>query len=117
MFAANCVITVRRHDASYDMESVVRDVDSELAELPEVSMLDPIDIEVEGVPCHSRVISYRDATAGTLAQLHVLIDVPNEPFRDVLHIVASCAGDQVESDFPALQQVAASLALSLAPTN
>ncbi|MCU1678562.1 MAG: hypothetical protein JWM93_3320 [Frankiales bacterium] len=112
-FAPNVVITAVRHTIAYEPSAAVADVDAEIAKLADATMLDPIDVTIEGVPCHSRAIAYRDATAGTLAQLHVIASVANGPFLDVIHVVASCAGNAVDTDFHILQEVVSSMRISL----
>jgi hypothetical protein len=105
VFAANVLVTVQRHVAEFSLKTALAAVRAELESFPESKVEEPFEAAF-GPDRYVLVnTALRHPEHGLLVQIHAYTSLLHGAMKDIVHVVGTCAGDRVTTDYPVLQQV------------
>jgi hypothetical protein len=104
--------TVTRFAGGYDLAVAAAALEGELAALADVEVTATEHGRLGAHAAFVREVVFTEPTAGTLVQYNVLIVVESGPVVDLVHVVATAAGDRLDTDYAAARGVAQSLVVA-----
>lgn len=104
-FAPNVAVFVTGHSPEFDVRQIIDDLDPQLLDVPDLVAQEPFETTIGGLDFLGRAVAFRDAAAGTLAQMHLVTKIVRPEVSAVVHLVGTCAGDRVAADLPELKDV------------
>ncbi len=111
-FRPNVVVVLSRLREDQTLDATVADVLSRYESLPEYAEVGREATEVAGHPGFRIECSWRDDTAGTVAQALRLAIVEHDGVRDLLQLTGTCRGTQVEVVWPWIRAIQDSLVVT-----
>lgn len=108
-FAPNVIVTINRHPLQYQLSDAALAMDAELGVLPAAEFAASSTVTLGDLDAYCRTVSFVDSEAGTVAQTHVIVRVPNGLCADFVHAIGTGGGDRVGNDYPDILAIMASL--------
>ena len=114
-FASNVTATVTRHTAGYEVRHAVEEAQLVLGALPDAKVEDPLTARLgdrDFVGCN---VAFREASSGTLVQVHLFTTIGHGSVVDLVHLVGTCAAECVPDAYVEIQQILKSVEIEADP--
>jgi len=111
-FRPNVIAAVTRVRSTYTLDDAIREVTEALTPLDGYAEVGRETTEVDGRTMFRIEVTFSDPHGATMAQAIRLFVLDRGPVRDLVQLTGSCLAPQVESTWPEIRAIQASLRIT-----